>query len=103
MKRTPLTRRTPLRPMSRKRRKQLPARRACLAAVRERSDGRCEFPGCTRAGVDGHEILTRARGGSPLDAGNVVWLCRAHHDFAHDNPAAATRLGLLVSQHGREA
>lgn len=47
--------------------------------------------------VDKHEIVTRARGGDPLDPANVVLVCRSIHDWAHDHPTEATRLGLLAS------
>jgi len=47
--------------------------------------------------VDLHEPLTRARGGSILDPANTVAVCRSCHDWIHDNPTAATDLGLLRS------
>lgn len=52
-------------------------------------DVRCGGP------LDPHEPLTRARGGSITDPENLVWICRAHHDYCHDHPIEATELGLL--------
>jgi hypothetical protein len=90
-------------PVSRKRRAQAPARRACIAAVRERSGGRCEFVGmngqrCKQAGDHVHEILSRARGGSITDEANCLDLCWWHHNRVHLNPAWATERGLLRSR-----
>jgi len=46
-------------------------------------------------GLDVHELLTRARGGSITDPDNCVALCRGHHNWVHDHPADATAVGLL--------
>lgn len=48
-----------------------------------------------RGSLDPHEPLTRARGGSITDPSNLMWLCRAHHDFAHAFPDAAYEVGML--------
>jgi hypothetical protein len=61
---------------------------------------RCEFPNCNSGSEQVHEPLTRARGGSILDLSNTVVLCNDHHRWVHDNPSAATALGLLVSGYG---
>jgi hypothetical protein len=59
-------------------------------------------PEITCAGpLDPHEPLTRARGGSITDPSNLAWVCRAHHDWAHDNPDEAHEVGLL--KHSWEA
>lgn len=52
--------------------------------------------------LDVHEVLTRARGGDPLDPNNCVALCRTHHDFAHRNPKWAEEVGLLRHSWGTE-
>lgn len=105
MKRSPLKRRpcklrrVKLRPQSAKRRKQQPARRKCMAVVRERSEGRCELGitnCCTFAGVEGHELLPRSAGGSITDPSNVVLACRACHDFVTTHPAWAYSVGFLM-------
>ena len=119
-RRTPLQRRTPLRAMSPKRRKvnrlrkemvrrELTKRPVCeagplIGAYRIDRYGvqygqrliRQAYQ-CGGRSVDIHEPLTRARGGSILDPANTVAVCRACHDWIHDNPESATRLGLLAS------
>ena len=52
---------------------------------------------CNGLAVELHEPLTRARGGSILDPSNTVAVCRACHDWIHDNPTSATKVGLLKS------
>jgi len=106
---TPLKRKTPLKPISDKRRKAAGARRTF---VREQLSLRpyCEAGlkigdyctqhhlnagSCSKYAVDIHEPLTRARGGSIVDPENSVSLCRICHDWIHNNPKAATELGLL--------
>ena len=118
MKRTPLTRKTPLRAksglkrktrlrsMSPKRRRdqrirsemvrvELARRELCEAGVIIYQGG--HQSGCVGLAVDLHEPLTRARGGSLLDADNTVAVCRSCHTWIHDNPAAAKAVGLLRS------
>lgn len=59
---------------------------------------RCHWPGgCVREAVDGHEILTRGRGGSTTDPDNVLPLCRVHHDWIGAHPAEALAMGLLAT------
>lgn len=53
--------------------------------------------GCTGRAVDGHEPLTRARGGSILDRQNVLLTCRYCHDKVHANPELALQRGFLRS------
>lgn len=47
---------------------------------------------CGTTPADLHHKLTRARGGKILDQWgetyHQMWLCREHHDYAHDNPEA---------------
>ena len=52
---------------------------------------------CTAVAADGHEILTRARGGIIVDPDNIILVCRACHEWIHGHPEAATRAGLLAS------
>ena len=123
MKRTPLRRRTPLirRTALRARRAGImdslalagaravtpaitatvKARRDAVRAAFERDGYRCqaadlETPGVQcGGGLDGHEPLTRARGGDPLDPDQIVTVCRHHHRWIHANPIDAHDLGLL--------
>lgn len=64
--------------------------RDCRAAARV-PDVRCAGP------RDGHEIIPRSRWRAGfLEPSNVLLVCRAHHDWIHDNPIAARDLGLLA-------
>ncbi len=95
--------RTPIRKVSAKRRKLALARKACIAAVRERSHGQCQWPGCVRTGAHCHEILPRSAGGSITDPDNCAWLCIDHHGLCHSRPHLASYLGLKVSRYpGRQ-
>lgn len=77
-------------------------------AARYWPDGQamCAVPACPRWADDLHERLTRARGGSITDPGNVVPLCRPHHDDLTFKPTSelgwAYDLGLLVHSWERE-
>jgi hypothetical protein len=63
-------------------------------AVRFRSGGMCEFPGCRAfAEVMHHRIPRRARDHSP---GALLHLCDSHHRWIHANPSESYRLGYLV-------
>ncbi len=104
MKRTPLERRTPLRRVSLKRQRVNRERRELVRSELTRRP-RCEAGHLTPASCSGyatdiHEPLTRARGGSILDPANTVAICRACHDWIHDNPQSATRIGLLKPSWG---
>jgi hypothetical protein len=45
--------------------------------------------------VDVHEVYPRGRGGSILDEGNCIAICRPCHRWVDAHPAQATELGLL--------
>lgn len=112
-----LKRRTPLKPMSKKRRlvaskrakmvnEELQKRPVCEAGpvireYRHRKFGHADAQrlsdswGCHGWAKDIHEPLTRARGGDILDPHNTVAVCRNCHDWIHSHPKAATQLGLL--------
>lgn len=98
MRRSPLRRRTRLRPVSLKREALEEERRDfVLRILLERP--RCEVTDghrCPRDSHHVHEKLTRARGGSIVDPTNVLAVCAQHHRQIHDNPAWATELGLLT-------
>ncbi len=91
-------RRTRLRARSAKRRVENVERRVVLEQlVAERGPG-CEarVEGvCTGQAQDGHEVLTRARGGSITDPANIKILCRRCHDWIGTHPEAAHERGLL--------
>jgi hypothetical protein len=106
VKRSPLTRRTPLRrgsrlrPMSAKRRRQAPARRALVEEVKERQDGLClgaeVWPEIACDGVfEVDEIIGRGVWAAGyLVPENCQGLCSAHHRAKTVNPAEAERRGL---------
>jgi hypothetical protein len=104
IRRTALARGGKLRPFSAKRRKRIPARRACREAVYARAGGRCEVrgPTCSGAGEQVHERLTRARGGDATDPANCLLVCANCHRDIHLFVAWAEKRGFLKSQHGEE-
>lgn len=55
----------------------------------------CESCG-TRASVDIHELVSRARGGSILDEVNLLAVCRPCHTWITQRPKAAEFLGLAL-------
>lgn len=97
---TPIRRqqRTPIKPVSDKRRAENRQRRAMVNALYPERPG-CGRPGCPRLADDIHEPLTRARGGSITDPGNQVPLCRPCHDEVTFRPESelgwAYEIGLL--------
>lgn len=97
----PLKRKTALRRQSVKARSQVAQRRKVVALVIERDGllcyGHTVLPILHCFGpLDPHEIVPRGRRpGGHLDPDNVRMVCRAHHDWAHGNPYAATAVGLL--------
>ena len=100
MRRTPLTRRTPLRSMSKKRRRLQAARRRVCHEVKLR-DVDCvarNLPtGIPCYGeLVVHEKKPRGRGGSILDKENCVSVCTTHHDFLHLHPKLSREWGLTL-------
>ena len=90
--------RSPLNPVSAKRRAQAPQRRAlrervlsdtplCVANITDL---------CGHVATDVHEVKTRGRGGSILDDANCIALCRPCHSFITTNPEWATTNGFMV-------
>lgn len=106
MRRSPMPhRKTPLRsssslrssgslhPVSRRRAGQNRARTETLRPLREAQTW-CSRCGVTGVGLDAHELLSRARGGSITDPANIVLLCRRCHDdvtFRHHEIPDADR------------
>ena len=115
--RTPLERGTPLRPVSAKRRQQNAGRRVmagtlfpgargdgqdrplCAVYVARGTIGLPPLDGCARWADNLHEPLTRARGGSITDPGNVLPSCDPCNGALSSIPESqlgwARRLGLL--------
>lgn len=106
MKRSPLSRKTPLkrggpikrktrlRPVSAKRAKEQRQRRATLKAM-SADQAICQRCHAAQA-VDAHEVVPRSAGGSITDPANIRLLCRECHDWIHRFPAAARRAGWLA-------
>lgn len=89
-----------MRPRSRKRQREMVARRALVARVllarpwcEIRWDG-----GCEGRAVDVDEIVGRGVGGSFLDESNVQTACRYCHARKHASPREAQRRGLTVQR-----
>lgn len=99
MKRSSLVRRTPLRPMSKKRRRAEVELAKSKQVVHRRAGGLCEARGfwldeCGWYGTTAHHVLPRSAGGGH-EPTNLLWICRQHHHFIHTNPERAYELGLL--------
>jgi hypothetical protein len=58
----------------------------------------CQASGLIRVrhAVDVHELVRRSQGGSTLDRGNVLAVCRQCHDWIGANPREAERRGLSL-------
>lgn len=70
---------------------------ACVAQVARRDGVACkarEVSPC-RGPLDPHHVLPVGEGGARCDPANVILLCRGHHDFAHQQRAAAEPLGII--------
>ena len=94
-----------LKPMSDKRREQIPARQAAVAEAMRRDGERCQWP-IRAAGVEGLRAPLRcfgpltphepkgARNVDRTDPDEIVTLCLFHNEACEDYPADARRLGL---------
>lgn len=96
-------RRTPIRPVSGKRRAENRQRRAMVAELYGGERPLCAVwllrqpEWCTRWADDAHEPLSRARGGSITDPENSAPLCRACHTLITDEePDWAYEAKLLI-------
>lgn len=117
MKRTPMKRsdkpmkRSSIRPVSSKRHAENRERRKVMAEMfGPRESWKCSVSGTMLVvglmgpcygPVNGHEILTRGRGGSITDPSNIILLCDRHNEWASSHPDDAHRLGLV--KHSWEA
>jgi hypothetical protein len=96
MKRTPLKRKAPLRRQSAKAKAKAAERETnLLEAFGYKPDcaGWTRIPVCPiwrHAADDGHEPTRRSQGADPADPAQVIPLCRAAHDWVHDNPRKAS-------------
>jgi hypothetical protein len=85
MKRTELKRKTPLRKVSSKMRKQKVQEAKLTQELLENSNGVCAL--CGRApdwrGFSKHEVVLRSQGGSATDPNNTVLICGRCHSKEH--------------------
>ena len=86
-------RRTPIRPVSRKRAKENRQRTEVLRSLYG-TPCAARLPVCTGRAEQGHEVLSRARGGSITDAANIIGVCAPCHRHITEHPLEATALGL---------
>jgi hypothetical protein len=58
---------------------------AQLRALHKRSDGHCQYPGCTATQVlEAHHIVAYEHGGA-TELANLILLCGRHHKLLHDH------------------
>lgn len=89
-----------MRPRSRKRNRDMVARRALVARILTDRPW-CELrwdSGCEGRAVDVDEIVGRGVGGSFLDEANCQTACRHCHRRKTESPAEAQRRGLTVQR-----
>lgn len=92
----PLQRRSALRKVGKKGKRDAAELKAVEGPLRARSEGVCEF--CShRPASDKHHIKRRSQGGDN-SLWNLIHLCAICHRWAHDHPAEAVKVGLLTHQ-----
>jgi hypothetical protein len=96
MRRVPLQRGGPIRPVSAARAAENRQRRAVLDQLAQTQPWcSARVPDvCTGRAQDGHELLRRSQGGSITDPNNVVGVCRPCHGWIGEHPAQAVARGL---------
>jgi len=110
LRRTPLKRgtsqlrRSPLKPMSEKRRDAIPDRAQVRSQVFARDGYRCQaaslFLDVRCFGNLTVHHLTKASQGGTYTPDNLVTLCARHNDLIEERPTIATALGLVRRPHG---
>ena len=94
-----MIRRSVIRPVSKKRQATRYARERCVNEVLRRANYQCQTPGWSdlecKGRLDVHEVLSRARGGDPLNPDACAALCAQHHRYAHAHPDEAAGIGIL--------
>jgi hypothetical protein len=84
-----------MRAVSLRRQRENRERRRVVAELTAEGPRICPVPWCTNVADSPHEPLTRARGGSITDPGNIVLVCWAHNQELTLEPAWGYQLGLL--------
>ena len=98
MKRTPITRKSALKPVSAKRKSTMADYKRAKEEIMQRGDGACEarvVNVCTGGAEHAHHKKRRSRGGTD-DGENLIAVCFHCHEWIHTHPADATALGLLT-------
>lgn len=94
-----MMRRTPLRPMSKKRAKEMRRNALVREAVFQRDGYRCQAPAGFAGSCFGpltfHHLLKASQGGD-YTVTNGLTLCAHHNGAVEDHPAEAHALGLVV-------
>ena len=75
--------RTPLKAMSAKMKRQLVAETRLTKQLLEQCGHKCEYCGVYGGVLKKHEIVLRSQGGDPLDENNCIILCIKDHNRAH--------------------
>lgn len=93
-------RNNPLRSMSHRTADRMSERQDAVARAMRRDGYRCQARDLVLdvacwGPLDGHEPLTRARGGDPYDVNQIVTVCRGHHEWIDREQDKAHALGLL--------
>lgn len=71
-------------PISDKRKAQLPEEARVKLVIYSLGNYLCELCQARVISDRGHEIISRARGGSPIDPFNIIQLCQICHDKQHN-------------------
>ena len=98
MKRTALTRRTTLNPVSERQRQYDREFKKASRTVKARSRGVCEAQvarDCYLQASHVHHALRRSQGGSN-DPSNLFHLCRPCHEWIHSYPTQSYEAGWLI-------
>jgi hypothetical protein len=98
MKRTPISRKSSLKPVSAKRNSSMADYKRAKKEIMQRSNGACEarVPGvCTGGAEHAHHKRRRSKGGKD-EAANLIAVCFHCHEWIHTHPGAAVDAGLLV-------
>ena len=100
--------RTPLKAASAKRQRENQTRAKVIGAIKATQ---IEHAGCVycvrcrqtdESVIHGHELRSRAQGGSITDPGNIVLLCNNCNEWCEDFPIEAAAAGWKLSRkHGR--
>jgi 5-methylcytosine-specific restriction endonuclease McrA len=107
VKRSPISRRTPLRAIGKRSRLRDKEWKVNRALTMERAEGRCErqlspagWSRCSNTARVVHHILPSSAGGTHARS-NLMALCVECHDFIHAHPTVSYENGWLISRYGR--